>query len=148
MLSAIIERVFQGVDDAATAPTLKAQIDLLKMGAEQLEKENNDLKQQNTILAEKVKSLEKLTEEYAQFNQFVDLGIIKIKLAPDGKRLPSLYCPQCGGLITNPEHATPQLRQHLKITPIVKCLKSCGYAANSDFILKLLADWDEEHQPK
>lgn len=49
MLSAVIERVFQGVDDAASAPTLKAQIELLKTAAEQLEKENNDLKQQNAI---------------------------------------------------------------------------------------------------
>lgn len=148
MLSAVIERVFQGVDDAASAPTLKAQIELLKTAAEQLEKENNDLKQQNAILTEKVRSLTKLEEEYAKLNQFVDMGIFKIKLGPDGNRLPGLYCPQCDGMITNPEHATPQLKQTLKITPIVKCLKSCGYAVNSDFILKLLAEWDRGHQPK
>lgn len=148
MLSALLERIFQGVDDAASASTLKAQIELLKTAAEQLEKENNSLRQQHTILTEKVKSLEEIEKEYAKLNQFIDLGIIRIKIDPDGKRLPSLYCPQCDGMITNPEHMSEDQKFLFKVNPAIGCLKKCGYVVDYRLVLEALEKWDREHQPK
>lgn len=145
MLSAMLERVFQGIDDAASVPAVKAQVDLLKNAIELIEKENNSLKEQNAILNDKVKRVVELEKELASLNQFVDLGIVKIKLGKDGNRLPSLYCPQCGGLLTNPEHITPLQNDMFNRFPI-PCMKKCGYEVHMREILRVLKQWDSEHQ--
>lgn len=148
MLSALLERIFQGVDDAASASTLKAHIDMLKTAAELLEKENNELKHQNSILLQKVQELESIAKEFAMSNQFVDLGIIKIKLGPDGNRLASLYCPQCGGMIVNPEHFSEDQKRFSQYSPHVGCMKKCGYHVRIDSILQVLREWDQKNQPR
>lgn len=114
MLSTLLERALQGIDDAASAPALKAQLEMLKTAAELLEKENSDLKAENSILKQKEERLFVLEREMAELNQYEDLGFVKIKFNKYGKRLPSLYCPQCGGIIPNPEHATPEEKTFIR----------------------------------
>ncbi len=144
MLSTLLERALEGIDDAASAPALKAQLEMLKTAAELLEKENTELKAQNALLKQNEERLAILEKEIAELNQYEDLGIIKIKIDKNGKRLPSLYCPQCGGLLTNPEHITQLQEQVFNRNPI-PCMKNCGYRVHMREILRVLNQWDSEH---
>lgn len=144
MLSTLLERAIQGIDDAASAPALKAQLEMLKTAAELLEKENTELKAQNALLKQNEERLVILEKEIAELNQYEDLGIVKIKIGKNGNRLPSLYCPQCGGLLTNPEHITQLQERVFRQYPIL-CMKKCGYGIHMREILRVLHQWDSEH---
>lgn len=145
MLSALLERIFQGVDDATSAPTLKANLELLKSALELMERENNDLKGKIAILKQKADMVDILEKQLAELNQYEDLGIVKIKLDENGKRLPSLYCPQCGGMITNPETMAEESKLIFNISPHLRCLKKCGYSIDYRLLLSTLAEWDKSH---
>lgn len=91
--------------------------------------------------------MEQLEQQFALLNQFEDLGVIKIKLDKHGRRLPSCYCPQCGGLIANPENLNED-RRRLGQYGVHICLNNCGYRISPGVILQALYKWDTENQEK
>ncbi len=145
MLSTLLERFLKGIDDASSAPIMHAHLEMLKTAAEILEKENDSLKNENANLRDKLSKLHDLEKQIAELNQFEDLGIIKIKLGKDGNRLPSCYCPQCGGLIANPENIDEDKRELVFLTGPFSCQRKCGYRVNGRTILRILQKWDKEH---
>ena len=144
MLSAITDRLFQGLDDAVQGPVLKANLNMLKDAIKLFEKENQSPKEENTQLKEKARRVDDLEKELALSKQFIDLGVIKIKLGQDGKRLPVCYCPQCGALFPNPEdnNRAKDMRE-IKLGEL-SCI-NCNYVASTKTVIEAITLWDNNH---
>lgn len=145
MLSSITDRLFQGLDDAVQGPVLKANLNMLKDAIELLEKENLSLKEENAQLKEKARRVDDLEKELALSNQFIDLGVIKIKLGQDGKRLPVCYCPQCGAILPDPLDPDRSKSMGEKMFGEIYCRGDCTYTTSVKTIISTLKAWDDNH---
>lgn len=144
MLSSIADRVMQGIDDAASVPVIRERLELLKEQAEAIEKRNTELAAENAILKNRLNQLEEIEKLYAEQNQLIDLGPVKIKLDENGKRLPVYYCGQCGGIIQDTASMDSKGAGLLRVAGrgFVHCMKKCGFYTTSETLVKLSGEWE------